>query len=151
MDTDLLAQIRDLFASQRLAVLATSQQGQPYTSLVAFAFSEDLLQLYFATTRATRKFVNLQSDPRASLLIDSRNNRSDDFREAVAVTALGSAREVTGRERQRLMAAYLMRHPSLEEFVRAPTCALLRIKVRRYALVSRFQNVLEISFEGGGT
>lgn len=147
MDTDLLAQIRDLFASQRLAVLATSQEGQPYTSLVAFAFSEDLRQLFFATTRATRKFANLQADPRVSLLIDSRSNRSDDFREAVAVTALGSAREVTGLERQKLIAAYLVRHPYLEEFVRAPTCALLRIKVRRYALVSRFQNVLELSFE----
>lgn len=150
MDTELLAQIRDLFASQRLGVLATSQQGQPYTSLVAFAFSEDLRQLYFATTRATRKFANLQSDPRVSLLIDSRSNRSDDFREAVAVTALGSAREVTGQERQKLMDAYLVRHPSLEEFLRTPTCALLRIKVRRYALVSRFQNVVELSFDGVG-
>lgn len=147
MDFDVMEKIRGLFVSQRLAVLATSHQGQPYTSLVAFTFSNDLRRLFFATTRATRKFANLQAEPRVSLLIDNRSHRSDDFREAMAVTALGLAREVTDSERQGLLDLYLERHAGLKEFATAPTCALLQIDVTRYSLVSRFQNVVEVPFE----
>ncbi len=136
-----------MFVFQQLAVLATSQRGQPYTSLVAFAFSDDLRRLFFATTRATRKFANLQAEPRVSLLIDNRSHRSDDFREAIAVTALGRAQEVGDSERQVLLDLYLDRHAGLKEFATAPTCALFQVEVTRYSLVSRFQNVVEVLFE----
>lgn len=147
MDVDVMEKIRGLLVSQRLAVLATSQRGQPYTSLVAFAFSDDLRRLFFATTRATRKFANLQAEPRVSLLIDNRSHRSDDFREAIAVTALGRAQEVGDSERSALLDLYLERHAGLQEFATAPTCALLQVEVTRYSLVSRFQNVVEVLFE----
>jgi len=147
MDVDVMGKIRGLFVSQQLAVLATSQRGQPYTSLVAFAFSDDLRRLFFATTRATRKFANLQAEPRVSLLIDNRSHRSDDFREAIAVTALGRAQEINGSRRQALLDLYLARHTGLHEFATAPTCALFQVEVTRYSLVSRFQNVVEVHFE----
>lgn len=137
----------ELLDSQNLAVLATSQQGQPYTSLVAFAFSADLHRLTFATTRATRKFANLRAEPRVSLLIDNRHHRSSDFREAMALTAFGRAEEVIGREKQSLIEEYLLRHPGLKEFVSAPSCALLQVAVKRYALVRRFQDVVEWDLE----
>ena len=47
--------LKALFASQGLAVLSTHDHGQPYCNLVAFASSEDIRHLVFATTRATRK------------------------------------------------------------------------------------------------
>ena len=83
--------LRELFASQKLAILGTHQGGQPYGSLVAFAVSPDLKNLFFATTRATRKFANLQADSRVSMVLDNRSNRVIDFRKAVAATALGRA------------------------------------------------------------
>jgi len=51
--------LRKLLRSQLLAVLSTQNQGQPYASLVAFASSDDLKSLYFATSRSTRKYANL--------------------------------------------------------------------------------------------
>jgi hypothetical protein len=42
------------------------------------------------------------------------------------------------------MKVYLGKHPHLEEFVTSPTCALLRIKVEKYIVVTRFQEVREI-------
>ena len=65
----------ELFSSQKLAVLGTHQSGQPYGSLVAFAATADLKNLVFATTRATRKFANLQADSRVSMVLDNRSNR----------------------------------------------------------------------------
>jgi nitroimidazol reductase NimA-like FMN-containing flavoprotein (pyridoxamine 5'-phosphate oxidase superfamily) len=133
----------ELFTAQKLAVLGTHQSGQPYGSLVAFAATPDLKNLFFATTRATRKFANLQADSRVSMVFDNRSNRVADFRKAVAVTALGRAKEVRGKERKVLAKMYMAKHPHLKEFVSSPTSALVRIRVEVCYVVWRFQNVFE--------
>ena len=133
----------DLLSSQKLGVLGTHQAGQPYGSLVAFAATRDLKNLFFATTRATRKFANLRSDPRVSMVLDNRSNRVADFRKAAAATVLGRAKEVRGKERKEWEKIYLAKHPHLTEFVSSPTCALVRIRVEVYYVVWRFQNVSE--------
>ena len=143
---DVRSQLQELFATQRLAVLATDHNGQPYASLVAFAINADLRELFFATTRDTRKFANLQANPRVSLLIDNRANQVTDFSAAVAVTVLGSSAELTGPASRAGMAFYLAKHPHLSEFVAAPSCALIRVQVQSFFLVSRFQNVVEYHF-----
>jgi len=135
--------LADLFRTQQLAVLATQRDGQPYSNLVAFTATSDLRGLVFATARSTRKFENLAADPRASLLIDNRSNRVADFREAVAVTVVGRAVELTGDRRAVLQQRYLGKHPHLKEFVEAPTCALLLLEVDVYITVERFQKVLQ--------
>ncbi len=141
-------QLRDLFAAQYLAVLSTHGDGQPYASLVAFTASEDLKALYFATARSTRKFANMTAHPPVAMLIDSRTNRAKDFHEAVAATVTGVAEEAPPAERDPIQARYLEKHPHLVDFVTAPTCALVRVKVDCYYLVSRFQNVVELSMSG---
>ena len=132
-----------LFESQRLAVLSSHRDGQPYSNLVAFFATPDLRGLGFATTRATRKFENLTADPRVSMLIDNRSNQVSDFREAMAVTVVGRVEELTGNQKSRILALYLGKHPYLKEFVESPTCALLQLEVNTYILVERFQKVLE--------
>jgi hypothetical protein len=81
------------------------------------------------------------------MLIDSRSNQTNDFREAIAVTALGRAKELIDAEREKHLALYLGKHPYLEDFVNSPSCALLKIEVEHYYVVSRFQNVMEIHVE----
>jgi len=139
--------LKVLFASQGLAVLSTHDHGQPYCSLVAFASTEALKNLVFATTRATRKYVNIDEDSRVSMLVDNRSNRVVDFHEAVAATATGHAREVLGPEKDGLLKVYLAKHPHLEDFVMSPTCALVRIEVARYYIVSRFQHVMVLGMK----
>jgi len=139
--------LQELLRRQRLAVLATlmaDQLGRPYSNLIAFAATEDLRDIFFATTRATRKFANLMAEPRVSLLIDNRTNQETDFGEASAVTVLGTAEEVTGPDRDGYLQLYLKKHPYLQEFVTAPTCALIRVKVEKYIMVTQFQEVREI-------
>lgn len=132
-----------LLAEQSLGVLATNRRGHPYASLVAFAASDDLRCLYFATTRATRKFHNLAEDAQTALLIDNRHNQAHDFYAAAAVTAYGPALEIEVPERTAIESLYLARHPQLKTFVTAPSSALFRIMVEKYDLVERFQQVTE--------
>lgn len=136
--------IRNLFRTQKLAVLSTHNSGQPYASLVAFVATEDLKHLYFATARTTRKYHNLTVDPRVAMLIDSRSHLDSDIHTAVAVTATGMAKEVSGPEKDQGVRRYLSKHPYLKDFIGAETCALIRLTVKTYYLVSRFQQVMEL-------
>ena len=133
-----------LLERQKLAVLSTHNQGQPYASLVVFAATEDLRYLFFATTRATRKYNNIFHDPRVALLIDSRSNKESDIHAAVAVTATGRAQEAGEREKEASLKLYLAKNPHMKAFVLSPTCALFRVRVETYFMVSKFQKVFEL-------
>jgi nitroimidazol reductase NimA-like FMN-containing flavoprotein (pyridoxamine 5'-phosphate oxidase superfamily) len=136
--------LRDLFDSQKLAVLSTHHNGQPYASLVAFLATTDLRYIFFITPKTTRKFANLTADNRVAILINSSSNQVSDFHRAISVTAVGQAEEVGGSERELILDQYLQKHPHLEDFGRSPTCALVRVSVKTYYMVQNFQNVMEL-------
>ena len=139
--------LEKLLQSQKLAVLATHDQGQPYGSLVSFAATKDLKQILFATTRSTRKYANLKEDARVAMVIDSRENAERDLHKAMAVTVTGKAEETGPGEEEACFSIYLEKHPYLRDFVNSPTCALVRVRVDTYYLVRRFQEVTELHVE----
>ena len=139
--------LRDLLEQQLLAVLGTHHDGEPYTSLVGFAASDDLKRLYFATGRNTRKSANLAADSRASMLVDNRSNRPADFAEASAATAVGVVEEVGASERPEFERVFLGKHPHLADFVASPTCLAMRLRVATYMVVTHFQSVMELHVE----
>ncbi|MBN1843696.1 MAG: pyridoxamine 5'-phosphate oxidase family protein [Deltaproteobacteria bacterium] len=141
--------LTELFAVQNLAIVATVREQQPFTNLVAFAATNDLKHLVFATRRETRKFANLSKNPSVAMTIDNRRNITKDFSEATAVMAIGTAEEVTGPEKETLLAIYVAKHPGLKTFVSAPSCALIRIDVAKYDIVKQFQSVVELQMPSG--
>ncbi|MFC1851099.1 pyridoxamine 5'-phosphate oxidase family protein [candidate division CSSED10-310 bacterium] len=139
--------VRSILEHQFLAVLATQSEGQPHTSLVGFVVTDDLHTIIFATPRATRKYQNLISNPYVALLVDTRQHQEADFHSATAVSAYGMAKEVSGADKEKYRKLYLQKHPSLGDFVTSPTCALVVVSVRKYSMVSEFQNVQELTFQ----
>jgi len=144
----LMEKIRNLFAVTRLAVLATDHDGSPYTSLVAFAASDDVREIYFATSKETRKYHYLKANCRVAFLVDNRSKTAVDFREGIAVTILGTATELHNAERESALASYVTNLPDLAEFVSSPTCALFRATVSSYSLVEEFEKISEHRFDG---
>jgi len=144
MPEQLRQTVQTLLDSQIQGVLATQYDQQPYTSLMAFAVTPDLRWIVLATYRATRKHANMLANPRGSLLIDSRTNKSVDYHEAVAISAQGTVSEVDGVRRAELQQLYLLKHPQLRDFVTDADCVLLKLEVESYYLVSQFQNVVEL-------
>lgn len=142
-DQEMQSTIESLLRSQQLAALSTQRDGQPYTSLMAFAYTPDLKFILVATGKATRKHQNILQDSRVSLLIDNRSNREGDFHSAMALTVLGKAQATEADEQSALQDLYLSRHPYLENFLASPSTAFVKIMVSHYLLVSRFQNVME--------
>ena len=145
--SELREKISSVFASQALAVLATQEDSRPYANLVAFAATEDLRILMFSTSRSTRKFSHILDSPQVALLIDNRTNSIRDFRDAVAITALGRAIMVKGAEKEQLSSVYLAKHPHLTDFISFPNQTLLKVEVSNYILVSHFQRVLELNID----
>jgi nitroimidazol reductase NimA-like FMN-containing flavoprotein (pyridoxamine 5'-phosphate oxidase superfamily) len=133
--------VRVLLDSQVQGVLATQHDRRPYTSLMAFAVTPDLQWIVFATYRATQKHANLLANPRASLLIDNRTNKSADYQNTVAISAEGTVSEVDVAQHGELLQLYLRKHPQLSGFVSAADCVLLQLKVESFYVVSQFQNV----------
>jgi nitroimidazol reductase NimA-like FMN-containing flavoprotein (pyridoxamine 5'-phosphate oxidase superfamily) len=130
--SDLTELLGELFAAQQLAVLSTLNEGQPYGNLVAFAATDEFRHLIFVTNRNTRKYTNLKGNRKVALLIDSRTNQISDFHKAVAVTAIGTAEEITGNERELLARVYIAKHPHLGEFINRPDSAVMKITVSDY-------------------
>ncbi len=142
-ESELHKEIREILSSQRLAVLATERNGQPYSSLMAFAHSSDLSVIGVATGMATRKHINLLQESRVSLLIDTRTNSEADFHKAAAVTAIGKAELVQEKTNHQLCKIYLDKHPYLDAFLSTPSTSFFKISIQHYLIVNRFQNVME--------
>lgn len=141
----LLEQLGRFFEAQPLAVLATQNGIAPYVSLVAFASDDRPTYLLFSTTKSTRKYSNLMANPAVSLLIDNRKNKIEDFRDSMAVTALGRAEPLEDSERSIMEKIYLMKHPYLVDFLHSPTTAFFKVRIEKYIVVTHFQHVVEIS------
>jgi nitroimidazol reductase NimA-like FMN-containing flavoprotein (pyridoxamine 5'-phosphate oxidase superfamily) len=142
-DAVMRGRLRALFDSQRYAVLATEDRGQPLTSLMAFAVTDDLRHLVLLSDRNTRKFANLAANRRVSLLVDDRGNKTTDTQESIAVTVLGRAFEADADNGDALAQLFLARHPALADFAAIPDCAVVRVEVSAYLLVEQFEHTIE--------
>lgn len=146
-ELELRKKLSALFDNQGFAVLATNKDDSVHGSLVAIVVAADLSELVFATGRSTRKYTHLISNPNVALVVDNRTNQEIDFQEAIAVTITGTAAEITGSEREGWLQHYLEKHPGLKSFVSSPTCAMVRVQVKNYSLVERFQNVTVLEID----
>lgn len=143
-DESIESEIRSLCETQSFAVLATQGEGQPYTSLVGFATTEDLRYLVFSTPRQTRKFSLLEKNSHVSLLIDSRSNQPDSIELISAITLTGQvAIQSKEEDIDKWSGILIKKHPYLESFVNSESIAIVVVEVFRYFYVRRFQEVLE--------
>jgi len=126
------------------AVLATESDGQPYTSMIAFALSPDKKGIVFITPQKTRKYKNILKNNHVSLLIDTRSNTEKDYMTAESLTILGEAFPVRkGGKWSELTKVLIRKHPKLNEIIHSAETKLILVKITRCIHVSRFQTVSE--------
>lgn len=142
-DDEILKCITEVFEKQKTGVLATSGDDGPYQSLVAFTVLPGLREIVFATDKNTTKFRNIKKSREVSLLIDNRTEKLYDFRNIVVVTAVGDASEVEDIFEEGPGREYMKCHPLLGEKFLTETSALINIKVKKYIVVSAFDDVRE--------
>jgi len=134
--TDIRDSVRTLLKTTGFAVLATENNGQPHTSLIAITPLDEGQRLVFATYRSTRKFTNLMQNPRVSLLIDGRyREAASGTPDGLILSAVGCVREIDAGQLSHRLAAHLQKHPDLTAFMQVPDCVLLEVVVDRYQVV----------------
>jgi nitroimidazol reductase NimA-like FMN-containing flavoprotein (pyridoxamine 5'-phosphate oxidase superfamily) len=128
---------------ERFAVLATDDNGQPYTSLISYAVAPGLNRIIFPTPRNTQKYKNIMQSKNVALLIDNRTKKGKTtIMEAEAITVVGIARPLKrGKKWEEMAKIFLKKHPGLENFVRAGTTALIVVDAIRCIHVGQFQTV----------
>jgi hypothetical protein len=148
IQSDSFDRIRDLCKSQKLAVLATSNESHPYCNLVAFAETSDCKSLIFTTNRNTSKYRNLLKNRLVSLLIDDRSKLSDGFGKNVALTALGLAEEIAPEDKPYFVELLISKHPDIAGFIRGTDNALFKVRISDF-IISSFSSVetVHVDFE----
>jgi hypothetical protein len=136
--------IKSILGSQYLAVLSSVERDRPYCNLVAFAETNDLKSIFFATGRNTRKYFNISANGNVSLLIDSRSTNQQDFSAALALTVIGAASEVKREDITGPVSIYLKKHPGLQAFLGRTDSVLVRVAVTDYILAG-FDSVLHVA------
>jgi nitroimidazol reductase NimA-like FMN-containing flavoprotein (pyridoxamine 5'-phosphate oxidase superfamily) len=136
--------IDKILKSQSIAVLGTSKDNEPYSSLVGFVVTDDFRELIFATMRQRLKYRNIEANPRVTFMIDDRSEQDSDFNETTSITIVGSADDVRGKEREKYASMLVARHPFLTDFVSSPDCAVIRVAIDKFYVVSDFESVMKI-------
>jgi len=143
-NSDLRDRIRRLVSQQSFCVLCTQGENQPYGSLIAFAFTDNLKHCFFTTPIATRKYKLLSECPQVALVIDSRCQHPDDLSQIAAVTITGKASRLpSGADFDQGIALLKNRHLYLTNFLESAAMALFRIEAAHYFYVTRFQEVAQ--------
>jgi uncharacterized pyridoxamine 5'-phosphate oxidase family protein len=125
--------LKKIIGGQFFAVLNSVGGGQPYSNLVTFTITSDLKSLVFITDRNTRKYRNIQENNHISILIDNRTNQRSDIKNAIAITVIGTAREVI-ENKDSFQALFLERHPGIKQFVFDPDNALILVTIQEYVI-----------------
>lgn len=132
--------LSELLKSQKFAVIATQGIKEPYTNLVSFVSTNDMRNIIFATSKKTKKFENIKRNSCISVLIDNRDNTESDIQKAIVITGIGTADEIKEKN-DFYKELYLKKHPYLLDFVNSEDSVLIKIKIDKYIVVNKFENV----------
>ena len=134
--------LRELNETEFFAVLATDDNGRPYTSLVAYAITPDLKKVIFTTPKGTRKYKNILNSKHVALLIDNRPKQNKNVMSTEALTITGTAQPVKrGKTRKEFEQIFLEKHPDFEDFVKSATTAIITVDITQCIHVGEFQTI----------
>lgn len=145
----MLKKIQALVQSRRHLALATAgPDGRPHVSLMAYAAAPDASEFWLATPLDTRKCRNLSANPRASLLIDDREDAGQGGAPGLALTVEAElAPFATEPEREAAREMLLKMHPNLMKFMNIDGVVLLRLRTLRHQLLSGLTEVFFVEVE----
>ena len=127
--------INKFISNKQICVLATVEGDRPYCSLMNYVADESGIEFYMVTLRNTRKFQNLLANPKASMLIDSRD--SAEFSSARALTIEGVYEPMSDQQKIKWAKSKLVaENPTLKGFCNLPDIEVLCIRARSFLLLN---------------
>jgi len=140
-----IKKIIKLVSEQFFFILCTQGEGQPYGSLIAYAFQDNLKKFFFATSKNTRKYKLLNKCSKVAIVIDSRCKNQNEFMKIDVLTVTSEAVQISENEKDFETGINLLknRHPYLSKFLGSDYTVLFRLDVENFIYVNHFQEVFE--------
>ena len=143
-DSDLSTEISSLLSEQAQCVLATIDDTSPCQHMMAYAYSEDLFTIYLATLMDTRKFRNMLSNPRVSMMWDNRSGKARDHVEGTSLTATGKAFLLEGADHELASNLVAARNSTLRSLLSDEDCRLFSVELEEYTWTRGYRMVYQL-------
>jgi putative heme iron utilization protein len=106
-----------LIRETRVAALGTLHDGEPNLAMVAYAFAEDFSAFYIHVSKLGKHTVDMENDPRVSLLITETDERRADPQTLARLSIRGIAEILprTAPNYAQIKKTYLERFPESEQ------------------------------------
>jgi nitroimidazol reductase NimA-like FMN-containing flavoprotein (pyridoxamine 5'-phosphate oxidase superfamily) len=133
----MVEKIKALVREKDTCVLATVSENSPHCSLMSYVTDAECREIYMVTHRETKKYRNLQKNPTASLLIDTRADAPGNPREVIAALTINATfqKMADDAKREHVRVKLLERHPGLREFINDPDAEIIAVRCRSFQLL----------------
>lgn len=129
----MLEKMKEIVRANGLCVLATVFEGIPHCSLMSYLADEEIGEIYLISSKQTRKYANLMTQPEVSLLIDTRSEGKSPI---LALTLRGRYHEIVDQEKKNaLRARFLRRHPGVADLIQEEETDIFAIKISSWQLL----------------
>ncbi len=137
-----LDKMKELVRHNNTCVLATTSEGKPHCSLMAYAVDDACGEMFMGTHRNTVKYQNLLRNGNVSLLIDTRaENPGEKRTETKALTVAGTFQTIGDVEkRQKVLKKLVERHPHLKDFLQGADTEIFSVKIQSFLLLEGVAN-----------
>ena len=130
----MIDRVKAFLKEKDMCVLATTREGRPHCSLMAYIADEEAEWIYMVTHRTTTKYKNLLSNEQVSLLVDNRcEGLPADRGKTQALTVHGVFRSVENQDtRKQILKKLLKRHPHMKEFLSHPEAEIISVRANSF-------------------
>lgn len=129
-----------LIRQTRIAALGTLHEGEPNLAMVAYSFAEDFSAFYIHVSRLGKHTMDMENDPRVSILITETDDRRPNPQTLARVSIRGMA-EVLARNDPgyaQVRQIYLERFPEAEQLFSLGDFNLWKITLKGGRFVAGF-------------
>lgn len=130
-----LQECQRILREKDLCVLATAGTQGAHCSLMGYALDDSETTVICITERNTLKYLNMQANPRVSLLVDTRDE-SPEHQKMQALTLGCLAQELTGTQREAALKRLATTQPQLAEILASPDAAVMALEIKSYQLLT---------------
>ncbi|MEH6557320.1 MAG: pyridoxamine 5'-phosphate oxidase family protein [Oceanicoccus sp.] len=134
--------VASLLEQQVQCVLATSDDKELALHLMAYAFSDNLDEIYVASLENTQKVKNMRNSPNVTCLWDNRTGSHDNHIDGLAMSGVGHARELSGQAAKSAHRLLLERNATLKPLMANPDVVFFALHIDRYHWVQGYTRAM---------
>jgi heme oxygenase (biliverdin-IX-beta and delta-forming) len=147
MDEESKAILKELFENSKIASLGTSNENQPFVSMVAFTSAQDFSEFYIHISGLAKHTKNIFLNNKISLMICQPETDSKNPQTLARVSIIGNANIVDANDANynEIKTSYLSKYPSAKLYFNLGDFQLFRIEVEKTRYVAGFAKTFNLT------